>query len=288
MNEVKHRKPPQLEDHMKGLAPTWIVASALLAACGSKPAETPKPPAVPNVQTREVEYRQGETVLKGYIAWDSARTGKRPGVLVVHEWWGENEHTRDAARRLAAAGYVGFAIDMYGNGLVTTHPDSAQAFMKQALADMKALEARFAAARAELVKDPHVDPEKIGAIGYCFGGGVVLGEARSGADLDAVVTFHGAIMPGKVDSGAVKARVLVLTGADDPMVPPAAVENFRKEMTAAGANFQIVSYPGAKHSFTNPAADVVGMPALAFNPEAARQSWDAMLALFREVWPSTS
>lgn len=267
---------------MKGIR---LILLALLAACGPKAPEAPQPPAGPDIQTREVEYRQGDMVLKGFVAWDSARPGRRPGVLVVHEWWGENEHSRGAARRLAEAGYVGFAVDMFGNGKNTTHPDSAQAFMNEALRDTTALLARFAAAREELLKDPHVDPERIGAIGYCFGGAVVLTEAQAGADLDAVVSFHGAIIPGKVDSGAVKARVLVLAGADDPMVPAAAVEGFRRKMTAAGASFQIVTYPGAKHSFTNPRADSVGMAALAYNPEVARQSWEAMLALFREVWP---
>ena len=259
-----------------------LAALVLLTGCGPK---APEAPAGPNIQTREVEYRQGDLVLKGYIAWDSARTGRRPGVLVVHEWWGHNEHARNSARQLAEAGYVGFAVDMFGNGKTTSHPDSAQAMVTEVLRDVPGLLARFAAAREELGRDPHVDPERIGAIGYCFGGAVVLTEARTGADLDAVVSFHGAVMPGKVDSGAVKARVLVLTGADDPMVPAAAVEGFRKEMTEAGANFHIVSYSGAKHSFTNPRADSVGMAALGYNAEVARQSWEAMLALFREVWP---
>jgi dienelactone hydrolase len=261
-----------------------VLALALLAACGPR-APSDRTSAAPVIQTREVEYRQGNTVLKGFIAWDSARAGQRPGVLVVHEWWGHNEHARNAARGLAEAGYVGFALDLYGNGKNTSHPDSAQAFMNEALRDTTALMARFAAAREELLKDPHVDPERIGAIGYCFGGGVVLAEARAGADLDAVVTFHGALRAGKLDSGTVKARVLVLTGAADPMVPTVVVENFRREMTAAGASFQIVTYPGAKHSFTNPRADSVGMPELAYNADAAQQSWEAMLALFREVWP---
>jgi dienelactone hydrolase len=273
------------------LSSVSLVALVLLAACAPKPkvqqAATDSLPAAPNIQTREVEYRSGETVLKGYIAWDSARQGKRPGVLVVHEWWGETEHVRDQTRQLAQAGYVGFAVDMYGSGAHTAHPDSAQKFMNAALKDTTALLARFEAARQELLKDPHVDPERVGAIGYCFGGAVVLTEAQHGADLDAVVSFHGAIIPAKIDSGAVKARVLVLTGADDPMIPQTAVENFRKGMTAAGANFQIVVYPGAKHSFTNPFADSVGMPQLAYNAEAAQKSWAAMLALFREVWPGS-
>lgn len=237
------------------------------------------------VQTREVEYKQGDTVLVGLIAWDGAAKGKRPGVLVVHEWWGHNEHARNQARRLAEAGYVGFALDMYGKGKVTTHPKDAEAFMTEATKDPAVIAARFNAALEQLKQDPHVAPAKIAAIGYCFGGSVVLGRARAGADLDAVVSFHGALATkSPAEKGKVKARVLVLTGAADPMVPPEQVEAFNKEMNAAGAKFQVVSYPGAKHGFTNPDADKAGMDALAYNAEADKKSWAAMLELFTQVF----
>jgi dienelactone hydrolase len=237
------------------------------------------------VQTREVEYKQGDTVLVGLIAWDGAAKGKRPGVLVVHEWWGHNEHARNQARRLAEAGYVGFALDMYGKGKVTTHPKDAEAFMTEATKDPAVIAARFNAALEQLKQDPHVAPDKIAAIGYCFGGSVVLGRARAGADLDAVVSFHGALATkSPAEKGKVKARVLVLTGAADPMVPPEQVEAFNKEMNAAGAKFQVVSYPGAKHGFTNPDADKAGMDALAYNAEADKKSWAAMLELFTQVF----
>jgi dienelactone hydrolase len=254
-----------------------------IAGC-SKGSETP---AGPDIQTREVTYQQDGTPLKGFMAWDASRQGKRPGVLVVHEWWGLNDHSRNAARRLAEAGYVGFALDMYGDGKNTTHPDTAQQFMSQASSNLPAMVARFNAARTELLKAPNVDSTRVGAIGYCFGGAVVLAQARAGADLDAVVSFHGALIPGKVDSGVVKARVLVLTGADDPMVPNTLVETFRQEMAAAGAanQTQIVVYPDARHSFTNPHADSVGMAGLGYNAAADLESWQAMLKLFREVWP---
>ena len=245
------------------------------------------PPPAPNaarIQTKEVEYRQGGTVFEGFIAWDDAATGKRPGVLVVHEWWGLNDHARNQARRLAEAGYVGFAIDMYGAGRVTTHPQEAQAFATEAAKDPAVAAARFNAALEELKRDPHVDPARIAAIGYCFGGGVVLGMARSGADLAAVVTFHGSLETrSPAQPGTVKARVLVLAGAADPFVPPEQVEAFRKEMQAAGARFEIVTYPGAKHGFTNPDAGTYGMPQLAYDADADRQSWAAMLQVFREV-----
>jgi len=295
----------------------------------------PQAPKTARIQTKEVEYREGGTVLKGFIAWDDAVAGKRPGVLVVHEWWGLNDHARNQARRLAEAGYVGFALDMYGAGKVTTHPQEAQAFATEATKDPAMVAARFNAALEELKRDPHVDPARIAAIGYCFGGGVVLGMARSGtdlaavvaarfnaaldllkrdphvdpariaaigycfgggvvlnmarsgADLAAVVSFHGSLgTKTPAEPGKVKARVLVLAGGADPFVPPEQVEAFRKEMQTAGARFEVVMYPGAKHGFTNPDAAKYGMPQLAYDAAADRQSWAAMLKLFREVFGS--
>jgi dienelactone hydrolase len=243
------------------------------------------PLALAGVKTKTVEYKQGETTLQGFFAWDDSAKEKRPGVLVVHEWWGHNEHARNQARRLARAGYVGFALDMYGKGKLATHPKDAEAFMTEATKDPEVVTARFNAALAMLKSDPHVDPEKIAAIGYCFGGGVVLGMARAGADLDAVVTFHGVLAAkAPAEKGAVKARILVLTGADDPMIPAAQVEAFKSEMTAAGAKFDVVSYPGAKHSFTNPRADKAGMDALKYDAEADKKSWAAMLEMFKQVF----
>src|ERR671912_385733 len=148
-------------------------------------------PANAEVRTKEIEYKQGNTVLQGLIAWDDAVKERRPGVVVVHEWWGHNEHVRAQAKRLAAAGYVGFALDMFGKGKVTTHPKEAQTFMSEPQKPPATMSARFQAALDQLKQDPHVDQEHLAAIGYCFGGAVVLDQARSGADLDGVVSFHG-------------------------------------------------------------------------------------------------
>ena len=237
------------------------------------------------IKTKVVDYAVGGTALQGFIAWDDASAAKRPGVVVVHEWWGHNEHARNSARRLAEAGYVGFALDMYGKGKLAAHPDDAMKFMTEATKDPAALGARFNAALAELKKDPHVDPSRVGAIGYCFGGTVVIGQARLGADLKVVASFHGGLggLP-PVKPGAVKARVLVYTGAADPMIPADQVEAFRKEMAAAGAKVDIVSYPGAKHGFTNPDAGSFGMDALAYDAAADKASWAAMLEAFKEVF----
>jgi len=234
------------------------------------------------VKTRDIEYTQDGTTLHGHIAWDDALKGKRPGVLVVHEWWGLNEHARRQAERLARAGYVALALDMYGNGKVATHPQDAQAFAAEATKDPEIVAARFHAARAELEKDPHVDSKRIAAIGYCFGGGIVLGMARSGEDLAAVATFHGALgTDHPAEAGKVKAPILVMTGTADPFVPPDQVAKFEEEMKAAGANVRVIRYPGVKHGFTNPKAGTYGMPQLAYSADADRKSWASMLSFFR-------
>jgi dienelactone hydrolase len=260
-----------------------------LAGFGCGRSETPKSvandtaPTGPAIETREITYQQGGTTLKGFIAWDSKLQNARPGVLVVHEWWGHNDHARAQARRLAEAGYVGFALDMYGDNKVTTHPDSAQAFVAEAMKDPAVARARFDAALARLKQEPTVDSTRIGAIGYCFGGFIVLNVARSGADLDAVASFHGAIPPSTaIAPGTVTARVLIQTGGADPMVPAADVERFRKELDAAGARVQVITYPGAKHSFTNPNADHVGMKGLGYDPAVDRASWAALLRTLQE------
>lgn len=257
--------------------PPMLSSSVLIAMCLAATARS-------EVRTREIEYREGDTVMQGTMAWDDARKGRRPGVLVVHEWWGHNAHARAQAERLARAGYVGFALDMFGKGKQTTHPSEAQAFVGEALADPAVAMARFAAARAQLVADAHVDSSRIAAIGYCFGGAVVLAQARSGADLDAVASFHGALATANpATKGKVRARVLVATGAADPFVPEEQVVAFEQEMRAAGADFRVVRYAGAKHGFTNPRAADYGMEQLAYDAMADAKSWAEMLKLFKKA-----
>ena len=243
-------------------------------------------PATAEIQGKQLEYEHDGTTLVGYIAWEDAMTGQRPGVIVVHEWWGHNEHARRQAERLAGAGYVGLALDMYGKGKVTEHPEEAEAFMQEATSDMARMKARFETALAILKKDPRVDPEQVAAIGYCFGGAVVLGMARAGLDLDAVASFHGALQtpPEPTPKGQIKARVLVLHGAADSLVPPEAVASFKKDMEGAGAHFEFVEYEGAKHSFTNPDADKSGMEGLAYDADADARSWAKMIEVFAEVF----
>ncbi len=240
------------------------------------------------IRGKPVDYVAGETTLKGYLAYDDGFPDRRPGILVVHEWWGHNEYARSRARMLAELGYTALAVDMYGEGKQARHPDDAGKFSGEIRKNMDLGRQRFLAARKVLREHEFTDPERIGAIGYCFGGGVVLQMARDGMDLDGVVSFHGGLAsdaPAK--PGSVKAKILVLTGGGDKFVPPEQVEAFRKEMKASGADFRIVSYPGALHGFTNPEADgyakKFSMP-IGYNADADRKSWDEMQRFFRNIF----
>jgi dienelactone hydrolase len=240
------------------------------------------------VRGEPVEYKADGTVLKGYLAWDDAVKGKRPGVLVVHEWWGHNEYARTRARQLAELGYTALAVDMYGEGKTADHPQTAGQFSSEVRKNLPLAKKRFEAAAAVLRRHPTVDPKRIAAIGYCFGGAIVLEMARQGVDLKGVVSFHGALnTEHPARPGQVKAKVLVLNGADDPMIKPEAIEAFKKEMDAAGVDYRFVNYPGAKHSFTNPQATEFGkkfnLP-LEYHPEADRESWTQMQAFLKEVF----
>ncbi len=240
------------------------------------------------VKGEAVEYKAGSTVLKGYIAYDDAIKGKRPGVLVVHEWWGHNDYARKRAEMLAALGYTALAVDMYGDGKQAMHPDEAGKFSGEVSKNLPLAKARFDAARKLLARHATVDAGRIAAIGYCFGGGIVLQMARQGENLKGVASFHGSLATERpAKAGKVKARVLVMTGADDPFVPAEKVEAFKKEMAAARANYKVIAYPGAKHAFTNPDADKYGkqfnLP-LAYNAEADTQSWAEMQKFLQEVF----
>jgi dienelactone hydrolase len=235
------------------------------------------------VKTQEIEYKQGDTTLVGFLAYDDEVKSKRPGVIVVHEWWGHNQHARNQAIRLAKAGYVGFAIDMYGKGKVATHPKDAQAFMSEASKDPAQAAARFNLGVEKLKQQPQVDTDKIGAIGYCFGGGVILAMARGGADLDAVGVFHGHLAPmgPPAEKGKVKGAILVQTGGADPMIPSAQIDAFKKEMKDAGVKAEVVVYPKAKHSFTNPDAAKAGMEQLAYDASVDKKSWTKLITFLK-------
>jgi dienelactone hydrolase len=259
-----------------------LMAFAMVAVC------TGLAIAAPKIEGKPVEYTAGGVTLKGYIAYDENVKGKRPGVLVVHEWWGQNEYVRKRARMLAELGYTALALDMYGEGKMAEHPEDAGKFSSEVMKNFPVAKERFLAAMDFLKKQPTVDPARIAAIGYCFGGGVVLNMARQGADLKGVASFHGSLAVVKPDQPTpIKAAIRVYSGADDKFIPAEAIEGLKKEMADGKVNFKFTSYPGAIHSFTNPEATELGkkfnMP-IAYNAAADKASWADMQKFFKEIF----
>ena len=212
------------------------------------------------VKEKAVTYKDGDTTLKGFVVRDDAKKGKQPGIILVHEWWGITKHMHNEARRFAQEGYTVLIADMYGDAKTADNPKDAGALAGGVMKNPKVMESRFNAARAELAKQPDVDGGKIGASGYCFGGAVVINMARAGADLAAVAGFHASLglnTPPPAP-GTVKAKVLVLNGADDPFVKPEQYAALKKDMEAANADYRVVEFPGAVHAFTNPEATALG------------------------------
>jgi len=232
---------------------------------------------------KTLDYRDGAVTLKGYLAGDG-RAGARPGVVLFPEAFGVGEHVFERARRLAALGYVALAADPYGDGAQARDLPHAIELMTAVRSDVGRWRARAQAALDALSAQPGVDRAKLAAIGYCFGGSTALELGRSGAPLSAVVSFHGGLeAPRPEDARNIRAKVLVCHGANDPLIPPEQVAAFEAQMRATPVDWQLCSYGGAVHSFTNPEADKLGNPALAYHAAADRRSWAAMLALFEEA-----
>lgn len=237
------------------------------------------------LRTAVVEYRHGDTVLEGYLAYDEAVKGKRPGVLVAHEWMGLVPYTRMRTEQLAELGYIAFAIDMYGKGVRPKDRQEAAAQTKIYRSDRQLMRSRARAGLEALWKHAFTDTKRIAAIGYCFGGGTALELARSGADLAGAVSFHGSLdTPNPEDARNIRGKVLVLHGADDPAVPGEQVLAFQDEMRKAGVDWQMVIYGGAVHSFTNPEAGADKSRGSAYDEKADRRSWEAMKLFFAEIF----
>ncbi len=239
------------------------------------------------IHTQTVYYKQGEVELEGYLAYDGRVKNRRPGVLVVHEWWGINDYIRKRTEQLASMGYVAFAADIYGKGKRANTREEAMALAGtfRSGSDRALMRARANAGLEELKKNPLVDPRRIAAIGYCFGGTAVLELARSGADLAGVVSFHGGLgTPNPVDAKSIKAKVLVLRGADDPSVKSDQVAVFEDEMRKAGVDWLLISYGNAVHGFTNPANGADNSKDAAYNEKADKRSWRAMKDFFEEIF----
>jgi len=268
---------------MKGLSQKLVVLASVFAVLCAGGAF-----AQPKVEGKAVEYSAQGVVMKGYLAYDESIKNRRPGVLVVHEWWGLNDYARMRARMLADVGYVALAVDMYGEGKQAMHPDDAGKFASETTKNIDVAKARFMAALDFLKQQPMVDPTRLAAIGYCFGGGVVLNMARQGVDLKGVASFHGSLAAvAPAQPGGIRAKILVLNGAEDKFIPPQQIEAFKQEMTAAGADFQLINYPGALHSFTNPDADAMGKKfnmAIAYNADADKKSWDELKKFLAKIF----
>ncbi|GAA4808566.1 dienelactone hydrolase family protein [Litoribaculum gwangyangense] len=267
----------------------FLMSFGMIVSCKDKAKENIEEMTVKeiNVEGTEVSYSTDSTQMKGYMAYDKNLEGKRPGVIVVHEWWGHNDYTRKRADMLAELGYTAIAIDMYGDGKQAAHPEDAGKFSGMVMKNIDVAKARFDAALNVLKNNPSVDSTKIAAIGYCFGGSVVLTMANAGEDLDAVAAFHSGVQLPIMPNNKLKAKVLVANGADDPFVSPESVANFKKAMDSIHADYKYVAYDGAKHAYTSKGATALGekfgLP-LEYNAEADAKSWEALQNLLTETF----
>jgi dienelactone hydrolase len=226
------------------------------------------------IKTETINYKAGDTNLKGFLAYDDSTTAKRPAIIVAPEWWGLTDYPQHRAQQLAELGYVAFAIDMYGDGKTTDDAKEAGAWSGDIHKNPQIATQRAGAALQALKNQPMVDADKIAAIGYCFGGWVALNMAREHMPILGVVSFHGDLSnPHPEKTNDVKAKILVLTGEADAFVPPKQVQAFTDEMKTAGADFKIISFPGAHHAFTNPDADRHNIDNIKYDPAADKQSW---------------
>lgn len=235
------------------------------------------------VKTKEITYKAGDVECRGFLAWDDAVEGPRPGVLVLHEWWGLDDYARQRTEQLAKLGYVAFAADMYGEGKTVEHPKEAGQMSSKVKANVETWRKRAAAGLDVLTSQPQCDKTKVAAIGYCFGGSTALQLAFSGADLNAVVTFHaGLVTPTAKEAKKTKASILVCNGGADTFISAQSIKEFRAALDKAKVDNEFVSYPGAKHSFTVPSADKHNLPGLKYDKSADEDSWKRMRELFEK------
>lgn len=240
------------------------------------------------LQAEAVEYQADGVTMNGWLAWDDSTTDQRPGVLVVHEWWGHNDYARRRAEDLAKLGYTALALDMYGDGKLAEHPDDAGKFARAVSQNMESAKARFEAALGVLNQHATVNPEQTAALGYCFGGSVVLNMARLGVDLDVVGSFHGGLGGVKAgDADKVQGRVAIYNGASDPFVTQEQIDQVTQALDSAQVDYQFINYPGVVHSFTNPGATKVGeqfnLP-LRYDALADDSSWQHFQLLLRDTF----
>ncbi len=241
----------------------------------------------PAIKEEPVTYKAGETTLKGYVTWDDNIKGKRPAIVVVHEWWGINDFTRNVAKKLAGLGYIAITADIFGDGKTAANPTQAQNLTAPFYSNPYLAKARFDAAIKKLKEYPQTDPSNVAAIGYCFGGYVALNSAIMGSDLKGVVSFHGGLGGVKVNQNALKAQLLICQGTDDKFVPDNVIKSLTHKLDSIHAVYTLKLYPGASHSYTNPESTKLGkefnLP-LSYNEPAATGSWNEMKAFFSKIF----
>jgi len=247
-------------------------------------------PAWSAVKSKAVTYKDGDATLTGHLYWDDATYAKRPGVLVIHEWWGLNDYAKHRAEMLAGMGYVAFAADMYGDNKVTTHAPDAKGWMQQITGSIDAWQRRAALGLEQLKASGLVEEGKLAAIGYCFGGATVMQMVYAGMDVQGVVSFHGSMPPASpeqvmaMEEAKHKPRVLLAHGDADGFIPAERITAFKAALSEAGVDWEMDVYAGARHGFTNPDAGSFGMEALAYNEKADQRSWARMQAFFDEIF----
>ncbi len=264
-----------------------VTAAFFLFSCNTSDKNKEADMKEPRLKEENIVYTADNVAMNGYVVYDENIDGPRPGVLVVHEWWGQNDYTRRRAKELAALGYIAFAVDFYGNGIQADNPDAAGKLATPFYQNPQLARQRFDAALEKLKAYPQADANNIGAIGYCFGGTQVLNMAKLGDDLKAVVSFHGGLQTVPADKDLLKAEILVCHGAADPFVPQEQVDEFRKGLDSIGAKYIFKAYEGATHAFSNPDATENGkkfnLP-IAYNAAADTASWNEMKIFFERVF----
>jgi len=270
------------------------VACLHISACNNQPASTEKTAGTADsgtnahkIKAEDISYIAGDSTMNSFIAYDENTDKKRPGVLILPEWWGLNDYIKGRARQLAELGYIALAVDLYGYGKTAVTPDSAMKLASPFYKDPHIAKTRFDAALDKLKTYPQTDVHNIAAIGYCFGGAQVLNMARLGEDVKGVVSFHGGLLGVPANKDLLKAKILVCHGEADQLVKPEEVKAFRKQMDSIGAGYTLKTYPGAGHAFSNPGATAIGqkfnMP-VAYNAAADTASWKEMIVFFDKIF----
>jgi dienelactone hydrolase len=268
---------------LKQITPLLLLSVICLTSCNNNNEQKTDKPNKPQLKQENISYKIDSHKMNSYVVYDSAITGKRPAVLVIHEWWGLNEYAKRRTRELAGLGYIAMAVDMYGNAQMGDNPEVAGKLATPFYQNPAMAKAHFEAALNKLKAYKEADTTNIGAIGYCFGGGMLLNFARMGEPLKGIVSFHGSLLGTPADKNLLTSKILVLHGADDKFVPETEVTAFKKQMDSIGAAYIFKSYPAATHAFSNPDATAMGekfkIP-IAYNAAADTASWNEMKTFF--------